>query len=1154
MKQLTRMLLVNWHYIDHQVLDFASVSFLTGKNGAGKSTILDALQLVILGDTSGHFFNKAANDNSRRTLLGYLRGEVAEEEERGLVYLRSGQFSSYIVAEFTDTVKKQFFCFGVVFDSFPEGDHQHRFFQLNEALPEFHFIRDDVPMDMQGLRQWGLQKKNRLEMFESNRRYQEVFLAKMGALNEKFFRLFRKAVPFSPIMDVAGFISEFVVDVKSQVDIDDMRANIRHYRLMEQELKRVQARVEALEKVSAKYAELQTALSRLKVYRYLLDRADVHRLENKRNDLRRQLESCVLQLKQTRQALANDESQADTLRQQRDTLLAEKTGSNEYMRMQKLENDKKISEAEFSNIRKWGERLDRLWVDHGTRWAAVAEGLKEVHDGSGVPLAQAVFSSGTGEEGGGESTVQAVGTHLEQAFKSLHAGLALMPKSALWRQRTLLDEDTPPVLDMDQVAAAFAAIGDAAVNLREAQRGVNAALTAWEQRRIDLQRSIAELERGIKQYNPMVLSLQRALREELTNTSQPRVDIFADLLEVRNPEWQAVIEGYLHTQRFYLLVAPEQFSIALHTYDKVKAQNHLFDVGVVDIAKVLEQNLERLPGSLAEEVETQDVYARAYADYLLGRVMKCDLVDDLRNYRTAVTRGGMLYQNFVVRQMNPKRWETLYLGKRAIDLQLAQQRQHKAEVDTLLSTWQPWQGQLSGWAEQDVPAHRDLEDLREFQESLSGLNHLRETYRQVMDELGHLDLSYLLTLDERIRDCETGQSEVSIRMRQHLETAGGLEREGRDLEERALPVAEAELMQATERLKAGYEPVFVEENGEPRYQQEFKRLGSIGTLIANFSRQKVAEANREEQYKRELVQVRETYNRLFQAGFDIQRLDNRVYDQELQVLRDSQMAEYEAKIKEAKERAQVQFQEDFISKLRNNIETVEQQIKELNLAIHSVSFGKDRYRFQVRPNSPYHHFYKMITDDMLLEGFGLFSQAFQERYASTIEELFRNIVDVDADNPAMHMELEQNLHKFTDYRTYLDFDLLVRDEEGRESRLSRVLAKKSGGETQTPFYVSVLASFAQVYRVNTLGLNNTLRLLVFDEAYSKMDHQRIRESIRLVRELGLQVLLSAPTEKIADIAPLVDRTLVVTRIQSETRVSVFDPNRQAMGMREGKRR
>ena len=182
----------------------------------------------------------------------------------------------------------------------------------------------------------------------------------------------------------------------------------------------------------------------------------------------------------------------------------------------------------------------------------------------------------------------------------------------------------------------------------------------------------------------------------------------------------------------------------------------------------------------------------------------------------------------------------------------------------------------------------------------------------------------------------------------------------------------------------------------------------------------------------------------------------------------------------------------------------------------------------------------MICDELLMEGLTLFSDAFQ-KYRDVVEELFRQIIDtgeglLTADK---REALNKNLEKFTDYKTYLDFDLIVTDDEGRESRLSRVISKKSGGETQTPFYISVLASFAQLYRIKQKA-NNTVRIIVFDEAYSKMDHQRIKESINLIRKLGLQVILSAPTEKIGDIAPLVDRNLCVTRIKNETIVRAFD--------------
>ena len=81
MKKLERMLLMNWHNFSLQVIPFEMITFLTGKNSSGKSTIIDAMQLVLLGDTSGTFFNKAAIHNSTRTLQSYLFGEQGDDGE-----------------------------------------------------------------------------------------------------------------------------------------------------------------------------------------------------------------------------------------------------------------------------------------------------------------------------------------------------------------------------------------------------------------------------------------------------------------------------------------------------------------------------------------------------------------------------------------------------------------------------------------------------------------------------------------------------------------------------------------------------------------------------------------------------------------------------------------------------------------------------------------------------------------------------------------------------------------------------------------------------------------------------------------------------------------------------------------------------------------
>ena len=104
---LSRVCLNNWHYIDRRVLSFSEgINFFTGHSGSGKSTVIDALQILLYANTDGRgFFNKAASDDSDRTLIEYLRGMVNIGEDNQFSYLRNKNFSTTIVMELkrTDT-------------------------------------------------------------------------------------------------------------------------------------------------------------------------------------------------------------------------------------------------------------------------------------------------------------------------------------------------------------------------------------------------------------------------------------------------------------------------------------------------------------------------------------------------------------------------------------------------------------------------------------------------------------------------------------------------------------------------------------------------------------------------------------------------------------------------------------------------------------------------------------------------------------------------------------------------------------------------------------------------------------------------------------------------------------------------------------------
>jgi len=570
-------------------------------------------------------------------------------------------------------------------------------------------------------------------------------------------------------------------------------------------------------------------------------------------------------------------------------------------------------------------------------------------------------------------------------------------------------------------------------------------------------------------------------------------------------------------------------------FDRNKKEFGFASFGLVDIGKLRERETIRpRDDSLARKVDTDNKLARSYIDYLLGRVVCCEKAEQLRNFKTAITADGLLYQGYVVRSIRRELMDDAFIGRYAVSLRVSRLEEELTQIEDQLRYWNPIR-QLLSQSKEPLFTHFFVQNtVAEKQKAyLRGMEIVNEV-TDIDDQLSKLDL---LWLDEQRRTIAALGDEIIALNKEKEEKGiqiGQYKERIRQLDYEVLPDHYQQLTYMEDRLQDEFPSKYQESIGLPRYQQELDRLKRADIVHKNFSSRLEQSVKEQDTARKKLFIARREYTDRFKpCSFRVEAMDNDEFESERRLLEESELPKYREKINAARESAMEQFQNDFLAKLKSSIDQVQDQVKNLNRALRQAQFGTDSYQFRVERNPDYAEYYDMIMDPELMEGdVGLFARPFQDKYGQLIEKLFSQITTADDTqlNARKQSELQENIQRYTDFRTYLKFDLETTDQNGTKQLLSQTLNTKSGGETQTPFYIAVLASFAQLYRVNdTSSFGNTVRLAVFDEAFNKMDSDRIIESVRLLRRMGLQAIICTPPDKVSDIMPIADRTLLVNK-------------------------
>ncbi len=1120
MKTLTKIRIINWHYFWNETIEVKPIVFLTGVNGSGKSTLIDALEVVLLGDTTGRSFNKAAMDKSSRTLRGYLKGEIGDDQDNGFKYLRNGRFTSYIVLEFYDDMNKENFSMGIVFDSFEDGSEEHHFFVLNDKIPENGFVENKVPLDYKQLNDFfNANYSGNFEFFDSNRQYQEYLKRKFGGLKDKFFSLLKKATSFSPITDITSFITEYVCDPQQNIELSHLQENILQYKKLENEAENIKKRVERLEEIKNRYEIYHAHQENYKISQYIIEKCEIEESKIRLGAFKDQVVKCNDRVNEINESLNEFNGNLAQLEERRTHIIQDKANNNTIRLTDEMMKDKKDTQAKIDAINQEALSVKNNLTKYCDEYINATNSLETELKNINKDILD-------------DERVKEL-LDLEEEAKKVNDLCVSFKKNELNDIKTLTKDKME---DFRNSLSSFKSkISSLSVSLSRTIFNIEKKISTLRDEEVNI-------KKGSKSYDSRLVSIKDALSLRLYEKYHKNieVDIFADLIDIKDLSWSNAIEGFLYNQKFNLFVEPKYFLDAYNILKNLLLENRFYGTSLVDQERIIEKNYVAENGSLADEIITDHEGARAYTNFLIGRLYKANSAEDARNSGNGITKECDLYRNYAMSQINPRLYQESYIG-RTLDERFLEEKGNELKSNiSNLDVYRKLNSVISKANELEVINTNEINNSFTLIEHTSQIAGYLKNIDYIENELKQHDTTLLASLDKRLNDVEQDIRELNANKEASLIEKGNLIKEIENLNSDKIIGEENIIKEKESNLKRNYDPFLVDEKAEPLYKEKVesgkKNLEILQETNVDLARLQYLVSNLNNQ----VIRLRRDYVNDYHLTYDPNAVDNKVFDDELVEFRDVKLPEYEDKIKDSYNKATQQFKDDFIFKLRGAIEDAEDQIENLNVALKESQFGRDLYRFTVKPSQVYKRYYDMLKDDLILET-GEDESKFIEKYKDVMEDLFKQIVDVNGQGDKTS-ELMSNIEKFTDYRSYLDFDLIVYNiDTGEEQRLSKMIKKKSGGETQTPFYISVLASFAQLYHVHDEGeLSNTTRLIIFDEAFSKMDRSRIKEAVKLLRKFNLQVILSAPSDKVADISELVDETLVTLHDKNSSCIRLYE--------------
>ena len=1062
MKKLTRMKLINWHRFTNCTIDFGSSTLISGENGAGKSTLLDAIQFVITCSTNS--FNKAAHENGKRKLTGYIRCKTGRENKP---YERTGELSAHIALEFYEESRKKYFVIGAVIDSSTEGKETTVRYLIDDMrLKEDMFFDGKKP---KSISQFRASNKKIKQWCTTQTEAKKVMKSRFGRIEDKFFGLIPKALAFKPIDDIKDFVYSYVLDEK-EVNIEILRENVRSYQELEKTLASVKKRIAKLETIEKHHDDVLDSIKKDEMYAFFLSQVELDIIKENIHFSRKKIE-------EDNYRLEDEEKRRQTLEKEKE----QKQEIETALRVEMYENKDFIAcEEQKKKIISLEEDEKDYLIEKNKLKRSVRESLEQVYQ---------------------LKKIKDVHTCILE-YEEILNGIDTMHDIAKAKSK---------------VEEVLSYKGEMYKKIQRKLAEVQISLSEKCKEQIEMDKKIELLNRKQLSYSREVNLVLQSIKSEFQRIGrEAEPHVLCELLEITDESWRNAVEGYLSTQRFYILVEPEHFDIALGIYDKLRKEEKAYGVGLIN-AQNMEQ-YDKVPElSLATVVTSKNIHAGRFANMILGKVHMCNRYDELKRYSTSITKECMKYQNKVASAIKPTVFEVPFIGRNAFKVQLEQAQKKRVIINSQKEELEKRSESMTEVlvpldSASDIDIKYRLDVLVKLVQVQNAIIKCKESIKTLEKNSNFIQKNIQLTALEDLRKELEAQIGNSHRKTGSITT--NIEVEEKKIEEYLTSQMYWQSQVAELGNKAREELLLWKREYEKQTEQK-----SLLQFKDNYARRRKANETTAKNAENRMIDVMIQYKTEHDFGAAPSMAGYQEFAFVFERLVTSELLNYEEKVQTAKQAAEEEFREQFLAKLQENMKQAQGEFKELNKALKDITFSNEKYEFLYMPSKKYRNYYEMIMDDFnAIQGVSIFSGMFNENHKEVIDELFDRLA-LDNDNGM------KALDEFIDYRTYMDYDIKIIHNDNTYSYYSKVCEEKSGGETQTPFYVTVAASFVQLYSNNIGG--EAIGLVMFDEAFNNMDDERIGGVLEFLRRLPLQIIIAAPPDKIQYIGPSMEQTLLV---------------------------